>query len=112
MRGWWVLPVAILAVASAAALLLGAEAQSVRQGHQTERISGEGPLLALCVFLFPSCIRSSFDRHVPVRLLNSSFLISFARGPVAHEQPIHVVIWSSMNLCMLLYCVSVAVCPL
>jgi hypothetical protein len=57
MRGWWVLPVAILAVASAAALLLGAEAQSVRQGHQTERISGEGPLLALCVF----CFHLAFD---------------------------------------------------
>lgn len=35
----WVLAVAILAAASAAALLLGAEAQ--QQGHQTERISGE-----------------------------------------------------------------------
>jgi hypothetical protein len=46
MKGWWVLPISILSVASAAALLLGAEAQSVQQGHQAERISGEGPLLA------------------------------------------------------------------
>jgi hypothetical protein len=39
----WVLAIAIpiLAAASAAALFLGAEAQAVQQGHQTERISGE-----------------------------------------------------------------------
>ena len=38
----WVLAIAILSAASAAALFLGAEAQAVQQqGHQTERISGE-----------------------------------------------------------------------
>jgi len=37
----WVLAIAILAAASAAALFPGAEAQAVQQGHQTERISGE-----------------------------------------------------------------------
>jgi hypothetical protein len=37
----WVLAIAILAAASAAALFIGAEAQAVQQGHQTERISGE-----------------------------------------------------------------------
>jgi hypothetical protein len=42
----WVLAIAILA----AALLLGAEAQAVQQGHQTERISGEGPFFSLCSF--------------------------------------------------------------
>jgi hypothetical protein len=52
----WVLPIAILAAASVAALFLGAEAQSVQQGHQTERIAGEGPcvfvsiLLLICFF--------------------------------------------------------------
>jgi len=46
------LAIAILA----AVLFLGAEAQAVQQGHQTERISGEGPFFFMCSF--PSCFHA------------------------------------------------------
>lgn len=45
----WVLAIAILA--AAVCFFLGAQAQEVRQGHQTERISGGGPLFFLCYSL-------------------------------------------------------------
>jgi hypothetical protein len=82
----WVLPIAILAAASVAALFLGAEAQSVQQGHQTERISGEGP----CVFV--SILLLVFDSHILVRLLAFSFLICSACRIVTCKQPLYLVI--------------------
>lgn len=42
---------AIAILAAAVCFFLGAQAQEVRQGHQTERISGGGPLFFLCYSL-------------------------------------------------------------
>jgi len=65
----WVLAIAILAAASAAALFFGAEAQAVQQGHQAERISGERRWTWTSLSLaFVSILISDFDRHILVSL--------------------------------------------
>lgn len=53
--------VAIAVLAATAALFVAAEAQqaAAQQGHQTERISGEGPCLDLIAIIFVSLSNSN-----------------------------------------------------